>query len=122
LEDRELVHTGRLVPLYSLTEGLRPRQVRKVMKEVVDRWAGQMVDFLPPAIMQRDNLLELSQAITQAHFPDDEARKDRARVRLAFDELFLLQLGVLSQKRHWQESQPGNPFDINTPVLNTVIQ
>ena len=119
LEDRELVHTGRLVPLYSLTEGLRPRQVRKVMKEVVDRWAGQMVDFLPPAITQRDNLLELSQAIAQAHFPDDEARKDRARVRLAFDELFLLQLGVLSQKRHWQESQPGNPFDVNTPLLNT---
>ena len=39
VEDKELVHTGRLVPLYSLTQGLRPRQVRKLMKEVVDQWA-----------------------------------------------------------------------------------
>ncbi|GAH47333.1 unnamed protein product, partial [marine sediment metagenome] len=39
LEDRELIHTGRLVPLYPLTQGLRPRQVRKLMKQVVDQWA-----------------------------------------------------------------------------------
>jgi len=121
-EDRELIHTGRLVPLYPLTHGLRPRQVRKLMKEVIDQWAWQVVDFLPAELRERCNLLELAQAITQAHYPEDETTKDRARVRLAFDELFLLQLGVLSKKREWQESQPGNSFGIKTAVLDTFIK
>ncbi|MDD4876801.1 MAG: DNA helicase RecG, partial [Dehalococcoidales bacterium] len=48
VEDKELIHTGRLVPIYPLTKGLRPRQVRKLMKEVVDQWARQIKEFLPP--------------------------------------------------------------------------
>jgi ATP-dependent DNA helicase RecG len=117
LEDKELVHTGRLVPLYPLTQGLRPRQVRKLMKEVVDQWSPKVEDFLPRQLRQRCDLLVLPQAIPQAHFPEDEEIKDRARVRLAFDELFLLQIGVLSKKYHWQESQPANPFTIESSVL-----
>jgi len=117
-EDRELIHTGRLVPVYSLTQGLRPRQVRKLMKEVVDQWAWQVEDFLPLELKQRCQLLELPQAIAQAHYPEDEAMKDRARVRLAFDELFLLQIGVLTKKRDWQESQPCSPLSAKTAVLN----
>jgi len=58
-EDKDLVHTGRLIPLYPLTQGLRPRQVRKLMKEVVDQWAWQVADFLPPELSKRCNLLEL---------------------------------------------------------------
>jgi len=121
-EDKELIHTGRLVPLYPLTQGLRPRLVRKLMKGVIDQWACQLEDFLPPELKERCNLLELAQAITQAHYPEDEALKDRARVRLAFDELLLLQLGVLSKKRDWQESQPGNSFDTKTTVLDTFLK
>jgi ATP-dependent DNA helicase RecG len=122
VEDRELIHTGRLVPLYSLTRGLRPRQVRKLMKGVIDQWAWQVGDFLPPELKERCNLLELPQAISQAHYPEDEAVKARARVRLAFDELFLLQLGVLSKKRDWQESQPGSPFSVKASVLETFLK
>jgi len=121
LEDRELVHTGRLVPLYPLTQGLHPRQVRKLMKEVVDQWAWQVEDFLPAELRQRCNLFELPQAVAQAHYPESEAAKDRARVSLAFDELFLLQMGVLARKREWQEGQPGNSFSIKTPVLNAFL-
>jgi len=122
IEDRELVHAGRLVPLYSLTSGLHPRQVRKLMKGVVDQWAWQVEDFLPPELIERQKLLELPQAISQAHFPDDEGMKTRARVRLAFDELFLLQLGVLSKKRDWQEGQPGNAIGTDKAVLETFIK
>ena len=121
MEERELIHTGRLVPLYPLTQGLKPRQVRKLMKGVVDQWAFKVEDCLPPELRERCNLLELPGAISQAHFPDDEEVKDRARVRLAFDELFLLQLGVLSRKRQWQDGQPGSPFTAKTSVLKTLL-
>jgi len=122
VEDGDLVHTGRLVPVYSLTQGLYPRQVRKLMKEVVDQWAWQVADFLPTALRERCDLMELPQAIRQAHYPEDETVKDRARVRLAFDELFLLQLGVMSRKHDWQETQPDSAFTVDEGLVNSFIQ
>jgi ATP-dependent DNA helicase RecG len=115
------VHTARLVPVYPLTAGLRPRQVRKLMKDFVDGWAGRLPDFLPPGLRRRLDLLELPAAIAQAHYPEDAAMKDRARVRLAFDELFLLQLGVMRKKRDWQEGRPGNPLDVSVPLVKNFI-
>ncbi len=120
--DEDLIHTGRLVPLYPLTRGLHPRQVRKLMKGVIDQWAWQVEDFLPSELRDGCNLLPLPSAISHAHYPEDEAMKAEARVRLAFDELFLLQLGVLSKKRDWQESQPGSPFTAKKPVLDTFLK
>ena len=120
--DEDLIHTGRLVPLYPLTQGLRPRQVRKLMKGVIDQWAWQVTDFLPPEVKKRQGLLELPQAICQAHYPDDEALKTQARIRLAFDELFLLQLGVLSKKHDWQYSQPGNPFSVQRTFMDAFLE
>lgn len=122
VENKDLIHTARLVPVYSLTQGLRPRQVRKLMKEVVDQWAWQAADFLPEELKERCNLLDLPQAITQAHYPEDELTKDNARVRLAFDELFILQLGVMNKRRDWQESQPGSPLRIETPLLKAFLE
>jgi ATP-dependent DNA helicase RecG len=119
-EDSETIHTGRLVPLYHLTQGLRPRQVRKLMKSAVDQLSGKVPDFLPEEIRLRQNFLGLGQAISQAHFPDDTGLKDRARVRLAFDELFLLQLGVLSKKRTWQEGQPGSALPLDQSAKMTL--
>jgi ATP-dependent DNA helicase RecG len=122
MEGQDLVHTARLVPVYPLTQGLRPRQVRKLMKEAVDRFAGQFPEFLPPELRRRLDLLELPEAISQAHYPEDAATKDKARVRLAFDELFLLQLGVMSKKREWQESRPGSSFDTEQAVVERFLQ
>jgi ATP-dependent DNA helicase RecG len=122
MEGQESIHTGRLVPVYPLTQGLRPRQVRKIMKQLVDIWAGQVTDFLPSELRERLDLLELPAAINQAHYPDDEVVNDKARVRLAFDELFLLQLGVMDRKREWQQSRPGTALDTELPVITDFIQ
>ena len=121
MEGQDLVHTARLVPVYPLTQGLRPRQVRRLMKDFVDLWAGRVNDYLPSALRKRLDFLELPAAISQAHYPDDEALKDRARVRLAFDELFLLQLGVMRKKRDWQETRPGSPFDVKKAILDKFL-
>jgi ATP-dependent DNA helicase RecG len=112
LEDKELIHTGRLVPVYPLTRGLYPRQMRSLVRRAIDEWAWLVSDFLPQDIKQRCRLLDLSEAVVQAHYPDSYEMKAEARRRLAFDELFFLQLGVLSKKREWQEGQPGNAFHI----------
>jgi ATP-dependent DNA helicase RecG len=120
-EDKDLVHTGRLIPVYPLTQGLSQRQVRRIIKPAIEQWAWQLAEFLPPELHRRLNLLELPEAIRQAHYPDNETSKASARRRLAFDELFILQLGVLSKKRYWQESQPGSPIRIDQVILGRFL-
>ncbi len=113
----ELVHTGRLVPIYPLTEGLSPRVVRRVVKETVEGWAPRIADFLPEDVRDEARLLGLPQALVQAHYPDGEVMKDMARRRLAFDELFLIQLGVLERKHDWQEGSPAPPLKTDWSIL-----
>jgi ATP-dependent DNA helicase RecG len=121
-KDKELIHTGRLVPVYPLTQGLYPKQVRKWTKETVDGYVWQLGDFLPSEIKTRCQLLDLPSAIAQIHYPDDQTIAERARGRLSFDELFLLQLGVLAKKRDWKEGQPGNAFHIDQEVISRFLQ
>ncbi|MEJ2739849.1 MAG: DNA helicase RecG, partial [Dehalococcoidia bacterium] len=99
VNEQELIHTGRLVPVYPLTRGLYSRQVRTLVKMVIDKWVGKIQDFLPQEVKKANGLMDLREAIRQVHFPDDYEFRARARKRLAFDELFFIQLGALSKKR-----------------------
>jgi ATP-dependent DNA helicase RecG len=121
-EEKELVHTGRLVPVYPLTQGLSQRQVRRIIKPAVDRLAGLIDEFLPGELLHRLKLLDLRTAICQAHYPDNEDVKNSARKRLAFDELFLLQLGVMNKKHQWQSNQSGRPINTKRPELQRFIE
>jgi len=117
LESDDLVHTGRLVPVYPLTAGLYPRTVRRLVKGTLDCWLPELPEFLPEDVRVSGGLLLLHEAIRQAHYPDTEQSKDQARKRLAFDELFLIQLGVLAKKRDWQEEGTGNAFNTDSNCL-----
>ncbi|MBA7596903.1 ATP-dependent DNA helicase RecG [subsurface metagenome] len=121
LVSEDLTHTGRLIPLYPLTEGLSPRVVRRLVKETVDLWAPRLPDFLPEKVRGRAQLLELSEAVKQAHYPESEQFKHRARERLAFDELFLIQLGVLSRRRDWQVGSAAHQIEPEGEVLEAFI-
>jgi ATP-dependent DNA helicase RecG len=119
-DDRELVHTGRLVPIYPLTSGLFQKQVRRLVKGVVDGWSGSIPEFMPSEVLSRNSILPLPDAVANAHFPVDNGLKDRARIRLAFDELFLLQMGMMAKKRKWQKERPGVAFEIDKALLERV--
>ncbi len=73
--------------------------------------------FLPQEVRDNTGFLRLSDAIKQAHYPDSETSKDAARRRLAFDELFLIQLGVLARKRDWEEGEKGVSLDAEVKYL-----
>jgi ATP-dependent DNA helicase RecG len=95
-------HTARIVPVYPLTEGLSPKVLRKHIKQVVDTWADHLPEPLPAALRQALDFPGIGQAVRQIHFPDDLRALERARQRLAFEELLIIQLGVLGQHRAWQ--------------------
>jgi len=117
-EGEELIHTGRLVPLYPLTEGLTPRTVRRLIKDTLDTWAPSIEDSLTESTRNRAGLLKLPKAIYQAHYPQDEESRDAARRRLAFDELFMIQLYVFSRRKQWRDTMGALPLPRNQGMLN----
>jgi ATP-dependent DNA helicase RecG len=118
--ERELLHTARLVPVYPLTAGIRAKWLRRLMKRTVDYWSKRLPDHLPPTLRQATNLMDLETAIVQAHFPDSQSSLEQARYRLAFDELFLLQIGLLRQRHLWR-SEPGRALPSDDAPLDSFV-
>ncbi len=107
----ENLHTNRIVPIYPLTQNVTQKWLRKLMNQVVTYWAPKLTDPLPRAIREETGLPDLGTALLQVHFPDSQESLRAARQRLAFDELFYLQMGVLRQKRQWQAAA-GRVFEV----------
>ena len=117
----QLVHTARLVPVYPSTEGLYQRTLRRIVKQALDACVSRELDFLPEQLRHRTGLMGLQDAIAQAHYPDSQADWGASRRRLAFDELFLLQLAALTRKRQWQEAGKGIALDVDAAVLEAFL-
>lgn len=101
--EQQNLNTNRIVPVYPLTANITQRWLRRLMYQVVTYWSPRLQDPLPTDDRRAAELAVLSDALLQIHFPDSWEQLEAARHRLAFDEIFLLQLGMLRQKRTWQE-------------------
>jgi ATP-dependent DNA helicase RecG len=113
-EQGDLVNTGRLVPMYPLTEGLHAKTLRRFTKWVVDRYSAMVPDYLPAAVRSAGKLMPLPDAVSHIHYPENETARLNARRRLGFDELFLIQLGMQERRSRWQREAPrGNAYDID---------
>ncbi len=110
------LHTRAIVPVYPLTEGVPARTMRRIVKATVDYWAPRLPDYLPESVLDRAELVELGWALRQAHFPDNWDFHTYAMERLAFDELFLLQMAMLARRRDWQRV-PGIPLPVTDSWL-----
>ncbi|MBT3865159.1 ATP-dependent DNA helicase RecG [Candidatus Peregrinibacteria bacterium] len=100
---KEQVHTGRIVPVYPETEGISSKWLREKIKPLINEWIRSYEEYMPKEIIKEEGLVSLRTAIKNIHFPESDASLKRARQRLAFDELFLLQLKVLLKKKKWQK-------------------
>jgi ATP-dependent DNA helicase RecG len=106
-EVEALLHTGRLVPVHALTRGLTARAMRRAVRLALDAAAERVRDPLPAEVVADADLPPLAEALRQIHFPDDDDARERARRRLAFEELFLLQAVLALRRRALGEAGRG---------------
>ncbi|MBI2463431.1 ATP-dependent DNA helicase RecG [Candidatus Peregrinibacteria bacterium] len=98
----EQVHTARIIPVYHETEGISSKWMREKIKPLLE-YADYFQEYLPRQILESERLLPLNEAIKQIHFPENMESLRRARERLGFDELFIIQLLALIRKKKWHE-------------------
>jgi ATP-dependent DNA helicase RecG len=120
--DRENLSTGRLTPVYPLVKGLYQKTMRSLTRHALDAGLPLLQDHLPEALRAQEQLLGLREATEWIHFPDgptpDDARRnlDLAQKRMAFDEFFVFQLGLVQRKRLMQ-AEPGIAIPIDRDAL-----
>ena len=115
------LHTMGIVPVYPLTEGLGARSLRRLMKTTVEYWAERLPDYVPAPTLERADLGDLGWAIRNLHFPEGWDHLEHARNRFVFDQLLLLQLAILANRRDWQ-SVPGQPLTITDDFMEPFIE
>ncbi len=106
------LHTGRLVPIYSETKGLTSKWLRRQIHTVLMDIENSLEDYLPSEVIQREQLMDLTNAVKKIHFPLTLEEAEEAKRRLAFDELLLLQLRSIKRRRDWEEETQGTAFEI----------
>jgi len=120
-EDSSPESVGMVVPVYPGTQGLIQKWIRKIVKEAL-RLVEEVEDPLPIDILAKHNYPGFFQAIKEMHFPSSRESWLAARNRLAFQELFLLQLGLAVRRRSYVEDNKGHKFNVNGPLVDMFIR
>lgn len=101
---KDSIHTGRIIPVYSESRYLTSRWLRFIIKPLLKKYE-KIADWLPHDIIKKHNLLDINKALHNIHFPENIGLLEQAKYRLAFDEMFLLQLNALRNKADWQQNK-----------------
>lgn len=115
----ELIHTGRLVPVYPETKGISSKALRRRIYNLLR--TVKLEDWLPDKIKNKYNLLDLNSALQQIHFPKNQAQINTATKRLSFDELFLLQLEAIEHQKTWKEKKLSHQLNLDQEKILNLI-
>lgn len=112
--EAESIHTGRITPIYPLTEGLFQRSLRTTLREAVEHHLdGTVTDFLPPEFRTELDLMPLDRALREMHLPSSFEELEKARRRIVFDEFFSFELQIFLKVRAIRTQFQAPAFKIN---------
>jgi ATP-dependent DNA helicase RecG len=100
----------RIMPVYSCTQGLNQNFIRTVIKKSLGIFEGKLEEILPMWVRKKYFLSEINYSLMNIHFPENEEALKNSRYRLVFEELLLLQLGLLSFKNTMNSDAKGIVF------------
>ncbi|MDP2691329.1 MAG: ATP-dependent DNA helicase RecG [bacterium] len=115
------LHAGGIVPIYHETEGIGSKWLREKINSII-QFAEEFEDILPDDIRQQYHFPTKAESIRSVHFPDNTEELERAKQMLAFEELFILQLGALQQKRKWAEQDGAVAMPLDAELMKIFQQ
>src|SRR5688572_14236143 len=116
LAEDEDAPAGRILPVYSLTEGVNQSQMRRIVAGVVESHAALVDDVFPDEFLERHRLIPIRTALAQIHEPDSEARLAEATRRFIYQELLVLQLALAVRKWRLEHQRQAPPLPVSTKI------
>ncbi|HHU32232.1 MAG: ATP-dependent DNA helicase RecG [Zhaonellaceae bacterium] len=121
IDNKELIHIGRIVPIYSLTERLSQKFLRSLIFSTLKDILGNIQETLPWEILKRYNFLPLNQALKQIHFPKNWILQKEAERRFIYEELFEFQMKLVATKKITAQKKTGILHRSSGRVLETFL-
>ena len=125
--EKDYLNFKRIVPIYSETEGLYQRTLRRLMKTILDGYADGLWSPIPQEIVERQDLIDFSEAFRWVHFPPEgepmealNLQRSDAHRRIIFDEFFFLELGM-ALKRRGVALEKGVSFKANGVLAQKLL-
>ncbi|WP_227766906.1 ATP-dependent DNA helicase RecG [Zhaonella formicivorans] len=107
LDGSDLIHAGRIVPVYPATERLPQKTIRQIIYRALEDYLAVFPEQLPVELLEKYKFLSRSEALRAIHFPPDWKTLNEARRRLVYEELFFLQLKLIANKKVVEQKKPG---------------
>jgi ATP-dependent DNA helicase RecG len=108
--------TGRILPIYPLTEGVNQSQMRRMVQGVLDLYGDAVVEVFPREYLQQHDLLPIREALQQIHVPEDAQRLTIARRRFIYQELLVLQLALALRRQALTLRGNAPPLPVSTKI------
>jgi len=115
----ESIHSGRIVPIHPATQNLSTNVIRRIMKNALDAY-GNVADPLPHSVIAENSLMPKARALKEVHFPTGRELLLKARERLIFEELFLMQVGLAARKKRLEIYSKGISHNRDGELVNKV--
>jgi ATP-dependent DNA helicase RecG len=109
-----------ITPVYPLVEDVRASDINRAIESALKEWADKLPDYVPEAVLERADLADMSFTIRNLHAPESMDHLAHAKRRFIFDQLLVMQLAVLGQRRAWQ-SVPGVPLHVSDEWLDRFL-
>lgn len=110
-ERNNQIHTAKIVPIYPLTEGLSLMILRKLIYFSLKTYKDNLKEFIPEGIREKNNLISYQDALEQIHFPTEFEMKNKAAMRLLFNDFFLMQLSFMQIRKKHKNKHKGIRFN-----------
>ena len=126
-ESNNFLHTGKIIPFYRIPKELKKGfigdlSLRRIISFAVENYADYLEETLPSEIVKQNNLIVLSDAVKNYHFPESKEKFEEAKQRFKFEELFYLEILVALRKYNYQTKLIGNEMKIKTNLVSDFLK
>ena len=119
-EENKNKNTGKIIPLYPLTYNLSQNVIRQIIENGLKEVNNGLDETLPQYLLEDYNLDDINKAINDIHFQKDFGEYNKARKRLVFEELLIMQLALLNLKAKYTVDSKGIEFDENIKMQDAI--
>lgn len=113
-------NTGKIIPIYPSIYELTQNTLKKIIDNGLEQVIGELDETLPEYLLKEYNLVGVNQATKNIHFPENFEEYNKARKRLVFEELLILQLALLNLKNNYSSNKNGIAFNKDVHMLDVI--
>ncbi len=112
-------NTGRIIPIYPSTYNLSQNILRKIIENALEE-ANVLPETIPEYLIKEYKLMGINEATKQIHFPNNFEDYNKARTRLVFEELLIMQLALLTFKTNYDKDKKGISFSTDAKMSEII--